>query len=230
MNLNKENSMIIRAVTTFILLFFAATYGYAQDSQISQTSRTDLNAVLSRLEKKMSGIKTLKTGFIQEKELAVFKQKVVLKGVVYIEKPSRLAWHVNEPMKYIMIISQDIISQWDEDTNKVQKISLSKNPAFEAAIGQMQEWFSGAYSPLLKEYEIVLLKENPASLKFTPRAGTFAGNVIKSVTVDFRKDEQYINRIFIEEKSGDTTNLIFVDTHLNIPLEDSVWKVSPGVK
>jgi len=228
MNLNRENIMIIRAVTTFVLLFFTSTC-YSQDSQVSQISRTDLNAVLSRLEKKMSGIKTLKTGFVQEKELAVFKQKVVLKGTIFIEKPARLAWHVNKPMKYIMVISQDMISQWDEDTNKVQKISLSKNPAFEAAIGQMQEWFSGAYAPLLKEYEILLLKENPASLKFTPRAATFAGNVIKCVTVDFRKDEQYINRIFIEEKSGDTTNLIFVDTHLNIPLEDSVWKVSPGV-
>ena len=222
--------MIIRIFTIFLLLFSTATYAYSQNLQVPQKNLTDLNAVLSRLEKKMSGIKTLKTNFVQEKELAVFKQKVVLKGTIYIEKPARLAWHVNEPMKYIMVISQDMISQWDEDTNKVQKISLSKNPAFEAAIGQMQEWFSGAYTPLLKEYEIILLKENPASLKFTPRAATFAGNVIKSVTVDFRKDEQYINRIFIEEKSGDATNLSFVDTQLNIPLEDSVWKVNPGVK
>jgi len=217
-------------ITIFMLLFFTATCGYSQDSQVNTIIRTDLNTVLSRLEKKMSGIRTLKTGFVQEKELAVFKQKVILKGIIYIEKPARLAWHVNEPMKYIMVISQNMISQWDEDTNNVQKISLSKNPAFEAAIGQMREWFSGAYTPLLKEYEIMLLKENPASLKFTPRAATFAGNVIKSVIVDFRKDEQYINRIFIEEKSGDTTNLSFVDTHLNIPLEDSAWKVNPGVK
>jgi hypothetical protein len=133
-------------------------------------------------------------------------------------------------MKYNMVISQNMISQWDEDTNKVQKISLSKNPAFEAAIGQMQQWFSGVYTPLLKEYEIELLKEDPVSLKFTPRTATFAGNVIKSVTVGFRKDEQYIDRIFIEEKSGDKTNLSFIETHLNIPLEDSVWKVDPGVK
>lgn len=222
--------MIIRIFAIFLLIFLNVTFVYSQDSQVSEKTRTDLNAVLSRLEKKMSGIRTLKTGFVQEKELAVFKQKVVLKGTIYIEKPAHLAWHVNEPMKYIMVIFQNMISQWDEDTNKVQKISLSKNPAFEAAIGQMREWFSGAYTPLLKEYEIMLLKENPASLKFTPRAATFAGNVIKSVTVDFRKDEQYINRIFIEEKSGDTTNLSFIDTHLNIPLEDSVWKVDPGVK
>jgi len=222
--------MIIRIITIFLFLFSTATYGYTQDSQVAEKNMVNLNSVLGRLEKKMSGIKTLKTGFVQEKELAVFKQKIILKGTVYIEKPARLAWHVSEPMKYTMVISQNMIIQWDEDTNKVQKISLSGNPAFEAAIGQMRQWFSGIYTPLLKEYEIILLNDNPTSLKFTPRPATFAGNVIKSVTVGFRKDEQYIDRIFIEEKSGDKTNLSFVKTHLNIPLEDSVWKVDPGVK
>jgi len=213
-----------------MLLFFTATYGYPQDSQVTEKTRTDLSAVLSRLEKKMSEIKTIKTDFIQEKELAVFKQKVVLKGSVYIEKPSRLAWHVDNPVKYVMIMSEDTISQWDEDTGRVQKISLSKNPAFEAAIGQMRIWFSGSYSPLLKDYEILLLREKPVSLKFIPKPATLAGNVIKSVTVDFRKDEQYINRIFIEEKGGDTTSLLFVDTRLNIPVEASAWKAGPSQK
>lgn len=220
--------MMIRIFTIFLLLFFTAIYGYSQDSQIPEKTRTDLNAVLSRLEKNMSGIKTIKTGFIQEKELAVFKQKVVLKGTVCIEKPARLAWRVDNPVKYVMIMSDDTISQWDEDTGRVQKISLSKNPAFEAAIGQMRIWFSGSYSPLLKDYGISLLREKPVSLKFTPKPATFAGNVIKSVTVDFRKDEQYINRIFIEEKGGDTTSLLFVDTRLNIPVEASAWKAAPS--
>jgi outer membrane lipoprotein-sorting protein len=222
--------MLIRIILIFMVLFSTASYGYNQDPQVAEKSSDNLNAVLVRLEKRMSGVRTLKTNFVQEKELAVFKQKIVLKGTVYIEKPGRLAWNVTEPMKYTMVISQNVISQWDEDTNKVQKISLSRNPAFEAAIGQMQQWFSGAYTPLLKEYEIALLKEDPISLKFTPKTATFAGNVIKSVRVDFRKDEQYINRILIEEKSGDMTSLLFVDTHINIPLEDSVWKVYPGVK
>jgi len=228
MNKSKVNNMRIKFISIFLLLFFAATYGYSQDSQIPEKTRADLNTVLSRLEKNMSGIKTIKTDFIQEKELAVFKQKVILKGTVYIEKPARLAWRVYNPVKYVMIMSEDTISQWDEDTGKVQKISLSKNPAFEAAIGQMSIWFSGSYAPLLKDYEISLLREKPVSLKFTPKPATLAGNVIKSVTVDFRKDEQYINRIFIEEKGGDTTSLLFVNTRLNIPVNASVWKAGPS--
>jgi len=214
--------------TFFFMLLLPAVLAYAQEPVTGTGNQPALNVVLSRLESSMAGIKRIKTAFIQEKELAVFKQKIILKGSVYIEKPSRLAWHVYNPVKYVMIMSEDSITQWDEDTGRVQKMSLSQNPAFEAAIGQMRVWFSGSYSPLLKDYEISLLREKPVSLKFTPKPATIAVNVIKSVTVDFRKDEQYINRIFIEEKGGDTTSLLFVDTHLNIPVEASAWKAGPS--
>lgn len=222
--------MRIKIIILVTLLFSQAGFLCAQEAGSGAGNQSALNAVLSRLENRMAEIKTIKTGFIQEKELAVFKQKVVLKGSVYIEKPSRLAWRVDNPVKYVMIMSEDAISQWDEDTGRVQKISLSKNPAFEAAIGQMRIWFSGNYAPLMKDYEISLLSEKPVALKFTPKPASFAGSVIKSVTVDFRKDEQYINRIFIEEKGGDTTNLLFVDIRLNIPVEASVWKAAPFKK
>lgn len=221
---------LTRIFILFMLIILPAVSVLAQETNTEAKNKIGLNTVLGRLENKIAGIKTLKTGFVQEKELAVFKNKVVLKGTVYIEKPHRLAWHVNEPLKYIMVMSEDTISQWDEDTNKVQKISLSKNPAFEAAIGQMREWFSGTYTRLMNEYNVILLSDKPVSLKFIPKPSTFAGNVIKSVTVDFRKDEQYINRIFIEEKSGDTTSLVFVDTHLNIPIEPTAWRVAPVVR
>jgi outer membrane lipoprotein carrier protein len=215
--------MKVKIIIIVTLALLRAGFVCAQEKSVFPPN-PELNAVLNRLESRMAEIRTVKTGFVQEKELAVFKQKVVLKGSVYIEKPSRLAWLVERPVKYRMIMSGDSITQWDEDTDRVQKISLAKNPAFEAAIGQMKVWFSGNYVPLMKDYEISLAKERPVSLKFIPKPGTFAGSVIKSVTVDFRKDEQYINRIFIEEKGGDTTNLLFMETRLNIPVESFVWK------
>lgn len=217
---------MIRISVFLMLMIFFAVSGVA-DQINSSDNKAVLDVVLQRLEKKMVKIKTLKTAFIQEKELAVFNSKVVLKGMIYIEKPYRLAWRVNEPIKYVMIMSENTISQWDEDTKKVQKISLSKNPAFEAVIGQMRGWFSGAYTQLVKDYDVVLVCDKPVSLKFVPKSETFAGNVIKSVTVDFRKDEQYIQKIFIEEKSGDTTSLMFVDTNVNIEIEPAAWRIIP---
>ncbi|MFH2046187.1 MAG: outer membrane lipoprotein carrier protein LolA [Pseudomonadota bacterium] len=217
----------IRIFTLLMLMILFAASVLAEQTNTMADNKTDLDEVLQRLETKMAKIKTLKTAFIQEKELAVFNSKVVLKGMIYIEKPYRLAWRVNEPLQYIMIMSENTISQWDEDTKKVQKISLSKNPAFEAVIGQMRGWFSGAYTQLVKDYDVILVCDKPVSLKFVPKTETFAGNVIKSVTVDFRKDEQYIQKIFIEEKSGDTTSLMFVDTNVNIEIEPAAWRLIP---
>lgn len=189
-----------------------------------------IKELLGRLEKQISGMQTLQTDFIQEKELAVFKQKIILKGTVFLQKPGQLAWHVKEPVRYSLIMKDGMIRQWDEETGNIQEISLSKNPAFQTALGQMQEWFSGTYTSLLKEYQVSIVSEKPLSLKFNPREDALAANVIKNVTVVFREDERYIHQIHIEEKSGDSTRLTFVNTRLNPSLDESVWKAGTGVQ
>ena len=183
--------------------------------------------VLSRLEEKMADIKTLETSFVQEKELAIFDRKIILKGKIFLQKPNLFAWHTEEPTRYSMIIRDDIISQWDEDIDQVQKISMKDNPAFQSVVGQMRKWLSGIYTSLLVEYNITVLKQNPVSLKFTPRENTAAYNIISYVRIVFREDERYLREIYIKEKGGDTTLLRFTNTLLNIPINVAAWEVKP---
>lgn len=190
----------------------------------------DTGKMLSRLEQKMSGIQTLQTNFVQEKKLAVFNQKIVLKGTMYLQKPTLFAWHVREPMRYSMIINGNMLCQWDEDTNMVQQISLAENPAFQVVIAQMKEWFSGKYTALLENYTITIPIKNPVTLEFIPRETTGIHSVINRVTIVFREDEQYIYQIYIEEKSGDSMLLTFVDTQLNDPINAAAWEVKPRVQ
>jgi len=126
-----------------------------------------------------------------------------------------------------MVIKDDILSQWDEDIDQVQKVSMKDNPAFQTVVGQMRKWLSGIYMPLLEEYNITILSQNPISLKFTPRKNTTAYNIIDYVRIVFRKDERYIRAIYINEKTGDSTLLRFNDTMLNTPIDDAVWEVKP---
>ncbi len=60
-----------------------------------------------------------------------------------------------------------------------------------------------------------------------PKKESAAGNYIESVTVSFRKDEQYINSIRVVEKGGDSTLLSFKDTILNNEIPDKAWQVKP---
>jgi outer membrane lipoprotein-sorting protein len=188
-------------------------------------SDTEVTPLLKRLEEKISGVKTLETGFIQEKKLAVFNRAVVLEGKVFIQEPDFFAWHTDKPVHYIMVIKGDIIKQWDEDTRQVQSLSLSRNPALLVAVNQMKVWFSGKYSSLLKDYEAKAISSKPIILEFTPKVSAEAFNIINKVRMTFQEDERYIARIDIEEKNQDSTSLVFINTKINSSINHSAWEL-----
>lgn len=195
----------------------------------ADNSPRDIKAVLEDLEKTMSGTRTISTDFIQEKNLALFNQKIILKGKVFIQKPGLLSWRVITPMRYSMVMKGNTISQWDEDTNQVQQVSLAKNPSFQVAIAQMQNWFCGTFKSMLDDYNITLITEHPITLEFIPLENSVTRNFIKRVTVIFQNDERYIKEVSIEEKNGDSTSLVFVNAQLNQPIKPSAWEVRADV-
>ncbi len=97
-------------------------------------------------------------------------------------------------------------------------------------IRQMRDWFSGAYRSMLGEYEVIVLNEDPVSLRFTPREDSLTQAMLESVTVIFERDERYIEQIRIVEVGGDSTLLRFVDTLLNGPIDPSAWKLEHRVR
>ncbi len=191
--------------------------------------QTDLSALLNRIGKKVSNFKTLKTDFTQEKEMAMFKEKLVLKGRIYLQKPNKVAWHVDKPLRYSVLITDKFIRQWDEETNQVQEISLTKNPMFQNVIRQLTVWFSGEYGSLLETNDVRLVKRSPLVLEFSPRANNDARKVIKNITITFREDETYLQQIRMQEMSGDVNTITFTNTLLNAPLDSESFEVKGHV-
>jgi outer membrane lipoprotein-sorting protein len=184
-----------------------------------------VEAILARLESRASAMQTLKTKFIQEKRLAVLSRPLVLRGTISMQKPSLFAWHVTEPLRYSLVIQGEVVRQWDEDSGRIQQMSLSSSPPLKIAIRQMRNWFSGAYISMTEEYEVTVVKHFPVTLKFIPRDSAFAREVIDSIVVVFEEQERYIRQIQMFEKGGDTTLLTFVDTLFNTPIDPSAWKL-----
>jgi outer membrane lipoprotein-sorting protein len=223
------------AFTTVIIFlfpfFFAPVTADGSDAKVAGVTeeKSDVAGHLKRLEKNMAAFESMKTDFVQEKSLAVFKKKIVLKGRIFVQKPNRVAWHVDKPVKYSVLITDKFIRQWDEDTGKVQEISLSGNPVFRVVIKQMTAWFSGSFSSLQDEYYVKIVRQRPFVVEFTPKENNFSKKVIKSVTVSFRDDERYLSRISIRERSGDVTTIIFENTLLNIPLDERFFRIEHRV-
>ena len=202
--------------------------GRTKDRDAHQTS--DISSLLLELEKKTTGFKSLQTEFVQEKNLSMFKEKIILKGRIYLEKPHKIAWHVDEPIKYSVLITDKFIRQWDEDSDSVQEFSVSGNPVFRIVLDQLTAWFSGRYTPLLKDYSVRLRNKHPIELDFIPEETSVVKNIIKTITVIFRKDERYLKQIKFQEVSGDSTTIIFSNTIFDAPVDKGFFRLNPARK
>lgn len=209
------------------LLIMAGVATAAPEKGLEQPA--DIAAFMSELGKKTSGFKTLKTDFIQEKRMAMFKEKMVMKGRIYLQKPNRIAWHVDSPIRYSVLITDKLIRQWDEDSNKVQEISLAKNPIFQNVLNQMNVWFSGDYGSMLDNNSVRILKREPLVIEFLPKENNIAGKVVKNITVTFRSDLKYLQQIRVQEHSGDVTTINFLKTLINPPMDNSSFEVKGRV-
>jgi outer membrane lipoprotein-sorting protein len=223
-----KNIIYLFILVSFFGLTFAGVNISAKEWPLD--SKTSIDEIIDRLQKKMSEVFSIKACFIEEKELSVFNQKIILQGKLYLKKPGLFAWHVLKPVRYSMVIDKDTVRQWDEETGLVQQMSIAKNPAFEIAIAKMQDWFAGNYARLRKEYEIALVKDNPLTLSFVPLKDSIASNMIKRVIVTFQNDQRYIEQIRIEEKSQDITLLKFFNTGFNVQIDAAAWEAKPRVR
>lgn len=214
------------AAACAVILVFLITTSYSAEQP---TADGDLAAFLRDLGGEVSNFRTLSTEFAQEKTMALFRDKLVLKGRIFLEKPNKVAWHVDSPIRSSILITDKIIRQWDEDTNRVQEISLAKNPVFQNALNQLTVWFSGDYSSLIGVNRITIRKQEPLVIEFLPTEKNIAHRVIKKITITFRDDRTYLQQIRIEERSGDVTTIHFRNTQLNVPLDAGSFEVKGHV-
>jgi outer membrane lipoprotein-sorting protein len=215
--------MTLKGATKAVIVFLGVSMPFI-------CGASDAKDVLLRVEKKMSEVKTIEADFTQEKVLSAFTHPLLSKGKIYIQKPLLFSWRVDTPVKYCMVIKDDSLKQWDEETKQVQHISLSDKPGFSDVIAQIKIWFSGAYSSLVNDYEVKVISEDPVQLEFAPKASNPAGDVIKTVCVSFEKDERYLREIRIQEKGGDKTTLTFSSAKLNTAIDPSAWEVKSDAK
>ncbi len=216
---------VVAALSLSLVISLPALHAGAAEPSKLAAQPADMTAFLKSVGKKASSFKTLKTDFIQEKKMVMFKEKLVLKGRIYLEKPNKIAWHVDSPVRYSVLMTDKFIRQWDEDTNKVQELSLKGNPVFQNVLSQLNVWFSGEYGSLLETNDVKILKNEPLVLEFIPRDNNFSKKIIKGITITFRNDQNYLQQLKIQEKSGDTTTINFMNTVLNSQLDSRNFEV-----
>jgi len=192
---------------------------------VSHVFAAEEESSLKELETVLADVKTVKTQFVQEKKMALFKKPMVTKGTILLEMPEKLMWKIESPVKYKLLIDGQQAKQWDGETGKTVKIPLTEQPIFAAVTQQLRSWFTGNYRLLSKDYTITKIAGEQLAFEFVPKAELPQAKIIKRVAVTFQKDKKYIESFLIEEQGGDTTTLKFEETTLNGPIAKEEWEL-----
>jgi outer membrane lipoprotein-sorting protein len=213
------------------IFFFCTQCSFLFSSYGANTpdNSSSVEKILSKIESKMKSIKTLKCSFIQEKKLSIMKKPIIITGKIYIQAPSYFAWFGDKPVKYYLVIKGHILKQWDEDSNKIITIDLESKPMFQVILSQMSSWFSGNYTKQADDYNIEVIRQDPLTLKFSPKLSSSISEYVKTVQVTFKKDISYIASITILEKNQDSMTISFNDIVLNRIFPVATWSIKRGI-
>jgi len=182
--------------------------------------------LLAHIQKQLSTVDTMQADFVQKKHLSMLKHTLVIEGKLAMKKPNKVIWIVDKPTRYSIRVDADELTQWDEDTNKVQVLHLGNDPTFKNITEQIQALFLGDYKVLEKSFDVYQLSEKPLSLRFVPQGGMVA-KMVKNIEITFGNDATQVDKMVINEATGDGTTLSYSNTQLNQPIPDKIWEIPP---
>ena len=87
--------------------------------------------ILQKIRRKMGAVSTLQAEFVQKKRIASLKHTLMIRGELALDRKGKMAWRVHSPMRYVCLIDGNSLTQWDEDSDSVLKLDVSKNPALQ---------------------------------------------------------------------------------------------------
>lgn len=165
---------------------------------------------------------SIKSDFIQEKNLSVLSQKIVSRGKFWFKRGNKVRMEYTTPFTYLMILADNHIyirdGQHENDlSSKSNKLlgqinrlivdcvkgTVLSNPDFHVRI------FDGAQTYLLE------LSPVSPGLK----------DLFQNVRVVLDKKDFSASAIDMQEPSGDYTNITFVHRELNTPIPDALFTI-----
>lgn len=200
----------------FIAIIVHAQYtGYTPVADIAKF-KTDFAAATLKTA-------SIKSDFVQEKNLSMLSEKITSKGKFWYKKESRVRMEYTTPYVYLMILNKDKV--YVKDGQKENKISTKSNKLFQQINKIMIDCMQGTAlnNPDFKTK--VFENKNSSLIELTPVAKGLK-DLFKTITVIADKKDFSVTSILMQELSGDNTLIRFTNKDLNAPIADNLFTIN----
>lgn len=210
--------MKIHKVLITLAISLAALTANAQHPGYTQL--TDLSRFKEQFTATAQKTTSIKSDFVQEKNLGMLAEKITSKGKFWFKKDNMVRMEYTQPSKYLMIINKDNILVKDEQ--KENKINAGSNKLFRQINRIIVDCVQGSIlgNPDFK----VKVFENKSNylIELSPLSKGIK-DFFKSINISVDKKDNSVSTIDMQEPSGDNTTIRFINREINVNLPDALF-------
>ncbi|HPE77577.1 MAG TPA: outer membrane lipoprotein carrier protein LolA [Draconibacterium sp.] len=180
----------------------------------------NFDKIQAEINKTAESIKTIKSNFVQEKQLSFLNVPVKSEGLFRYKKENQLRWEYTEPFKYLILFNgNEIVIKDGSNTNVFdagsnalfKQINDLMLGAVKGDLGKNKD-FAFSLNESSGQYQL-LLKPTNANMK----------KYVAAVEIYFEKADLAVSSIKIIESTGDFTKITFNDRKFNEPIDEKTF-------
>ena len=168
-------------------------------------------------------VTSIKSDFVQEKNLSMLSEKITSKGKFWFKKDNRVRMEYNQPFQYLMIINKDKV--YVKDGQKENTISTKSNKLFQQINKITVDCVQGTVLTNPDFSTRVFENKGAYLVELSPISKNLK-EFFKTIVVLVEKKDYSVTRIEMNENSGDNTIIHFVNKEMNTSLPDALFAIN----
>lgn len=154
----------------------------------------------------------------QEKQLAVLRKKLVMKGMIRFKKPDCFMLVMAPPYSGTTLLKDNLLEQRVGQAGELQRVVLPPDQG-------LRHWFSLLDKPLAKLPNGLKVKAELQHGLYTVVVLPGEQGQMREITIQFQEDG-IMRRLVLEERNGDKTVMHFKNLRKNTGLQETDFRIN----
>ena len=210
----------MRKILLFSLIIFTGLISRAQYAGYTlMRELTDFKTSFSAAAKKTISIKS---DFVQEKNLSMLSEKITSKGKFWFKKDNQVRMEYSTPFQYLLVINKDKV--FIKDGQKQNTINTKSNKLFQQINKITVDCVQGNITDN-PDFKIRVFESKGGFLVELTPISKGLKDFFKTINVIVDKKDYAVAGIEMNENSGDNTVIHFSNKEMNTNIPDALFAI-----
>ncbi|MCQ2383274.1 MAG: outer membrane lipoprotein carrier protein LolA [Paludibacteraceae bacterium] len=179
--------------------------------------------IISEISKSTSSIKTMQCDFVQTKSLKMLGDKMVSKGKMYCQQPSKLRWEYTTPYTYTFVLNDNNVMLKSGSRSDV--IDINQNKMFKEIARIMMNSVLGKLLTEKKDFSVTVKQNGKQYVATLTPLRKDLKQMFTHILLHYDIKEKMVKTVVLKEKNGDSTTIELTNIKKNSPINASVFEI-----